>query len=108
MKSSFSLVPMTFLKNHREVIVAVDFFTVPTITILLYCLFVIHRGRRKVLHFNVTRHPAAEWPWQPLREVFSDAGGYRYVILDHDTKLDAGVNPAHRWSSSAVRPTRMA
>lgn len=45
---------LTFLQNHREVIVAFDFFTVPTVTFeLLYCLFVIEHGRRKILHFNV-------------------------------------------------------
>jgi hypothetical protein len=49
---------LTFLQNHREVIVAFDFFTVPTMTSkLLYCFFVIEHGRRKILHFNVTRHP---------------------------------------------------
>jgi hypothetical protein len=49
---------LTFLENHREVIVALDFFAVPTITFqLLYCLFVIHHGRSRMLHFNVTRHP---------------------------------------------------
>jgi hypothetical protein len=33
-----------FLANHREAIVAFDFFTVPTATFrLLYCFFVIER-----------------------------------------------------------------
>ena len=33
---------LTFLQNHREVIAAFDFFTVPTVTFqLLYCFFVI-------------------------------------------------------------------
>jgi putative transposase len=46
-----------FLQNHREAIVAFDFFTVPMTTFrLLYCFFVIEHGRRKILHFNVTRH----------------------------------------------------
>ena len=26
-----------------------------------------------------------------MREAFPDAGAYRYVLLDHDTKFDAGV-----------------
>ena len=82
----------TFLENHREVIVALDFFTVPTIKFqLLYCLFVIHHGRRHILHFNVTRHPTAEWTLQQLREAFPDAVGCRYVLLDHDSKFDQGV-----------------
>jgi transposase InsO family protein len=83
---------LTFLHNHREVIVALDFFTVPTITFqLLYGLFVIEHGRRRILHFNVTAHPTGDWVIQQLREAFPDARGYRYVILDHDTKFDAEV-----------------
>jgi hypothetical protein len=59
---------LTFLGNHREVIVAFDFFTVPTVTFqLLYCFFVIEHRRRRILHFNVTRHPTAEWIVQQRR-----------------------------------------
>jgi hypothetical protein len=44
-----------FLNNHREAIVAMDFFTVPTLTFeVLYCFFVIAHNRRRILHFNVT------------------------------------------------------
>jgi putative transposase len=83
---------LAFLHNHRDVIVAFDFFTVPTVTFqLLYCFFVIEHGRRKILHFNVTRHPTAEWVTQQLRETFPDAGSYRYVILDRDSKFNADV-----------------
>jgi putative transposase len=83
---------LAFLQNHREVIVAFDFFTVPTVTFqLLYCFFVIEHGRRRILHFNVTRHPSAEWVVQQLREAFPEAGPYRYVILDRDSKFDATV-----------------
>ena len=83
---------LAFLANHREVIVAFDFFTVPTLTFqLLYCFFVIEHGRRRVLHFNVTRHPTADWVVQQLREAFPEAGPYRYAILDHDSKFDGDV-----------------
>ena len=71
---------------------AFDFFTVSTLTFqLLYCFFVIEHGRRKILHCNVTRHPTAEWVVQQLRETFPNAGPYRYVILDRDSKFDADV-----------------
>jgi hypothetical protein len=44
---------LAFLQNHRDVIVAFDFFTVPTVTLqLLYCFFVIAHGRRKILSRN--------------------------------------------------------
>ena len=60
-----------FLSNHREAIAAMDFFTVPTLTFgVLYCFFVIAHNRRRILHFNVTRHPTSEWVAQQLREAF--------------------------------------
>jgi hypothetical protein len=48
---------LAFLRNHREAIAAMDFFTVPTINFgVLYCFFVISHGRRRILHFHVTKH----------------------------------------------------
>ena len=83
---------LAFLQNHREAIVAFDFFTVPTVTFqLLYGFFVIEHGRRKILHVNVTRHPTAEWVVQQLREAFPEAAPYRYLILDRDSKFDDSV-----------------
>jgi hypothetical protein len=83
---------LTFLDNHREVITAFDFFTVPTITFQsLYCFFVIEHGRRRILHFNVTRHPTAEWVVQQLREAFPEARPYRYAVFDHDSIFNADV-----------------
>jgi hypothetical protein len=52
---------LAFLNNHREVIAAFDFFTVPTLTFrTLYCFFVIEHGRRRLFHFNCTAHPTSE------------------------------------------------
>ena len=83
---------LAFLQNHREVIAAFDFFTVPTVTFqLLYCFFVIDHRRRRILHFHVTPHPTAAWVVQQLREAFPQASPYRYVIFDRDSKFDAEV-----------------
>jgi len=83
---------LTFLQNHREVILALDFFTVPTLSFrVLYGFFVIEHGRRRILHCNVTSCPSAEWVIQQLREALPEAGSYRYVILDRDRKLAADV-----------------
>src|ERR1700756_2558293 len=83
---------LAFLQNHREVIGAFDFFTVPTLTFqLLHCFFVIEHGRRRILHINVTRHPTAEWVVQQLREAFPEAGPYRYVIFDRDSIFNTEV-----------------
>jgi hypothetical protein len=42
---------VAFLNNHREVIAAFDFFTVPSLAFrTLYCFFAIEHGRRRILH----------------------------------------------------------
>ena len=83
---------LAFLRNHREAIVALDLFTVPTATFrVLYCFFVIEHERRKILHFNVTPHPSADWVVQQLRETFPEAASYRYAILDHDSIFNIDV-----------------
>jgi putative transposase len=83
---------LAFLKNHREAIAALDFFAVPTITFrLLYCLFVIDHGRRRILHFNVTANPSAEWVVQQLREAFPYSPSHRYMVLDRDSKFSEDV-----------------
>src|SRR5690349_8240468 len=57
-----------FLRNYREAITAMDFFTVPTISFgVLYCLFLIAHDRRRILHFNETQHPTSAWITQQLR-----------------------------------------
>ena len=61
---------LAFLHNHHEAIVAFDLFTVPTPTFrVLYCFFVIEHERRRILHFNVTQHPSADWPFGPRKRV---------------------------------------
>jgi putative transposase len=60
-----------FLHNHREVIAAMDFFTVPILSFrVLYGFFVIEHGRRRIPYFQVTAHPTSDWVVQQLREAF--------------------------------------
>ena len=96
---------LAFLRNHREAIAAMDFFTVPTITFrVLYCFFVISHDRRRVLHFNVTPHPSSTWIVQQLREAFPDQSAPRFLIFDRDAKYGLEVPTAVR--SMAIRPVR--
>ena len=82
-----------FLLNHREVIAAFDFFTVPTLSFReLYCFFVIEHHRRCILHFNATAHPTSEWIVQQLREALPLPSLYRYVIFDRDRKFGTEVH----------------
>ena len=75
----------TFLDNHIKNLVSVDFFTVPTIRFqVLYVFLVLAHDRRRVLHFNVTAHPTAEWTAQQLREAFPFDQVPRYLLRDRD------------------------
>ncbi len=77
---------MTFLRNHRDGISAMDFFVVPTITFrLLYVWFIIDHERRRIIHVNVTLHPTAQWVIQQLRESFPEDSAPNYLIFDNDT-----------------------
>lgn len=77
-----------FLSNHREVIAAMDFFTVPTLTFsVLYGFFVIAHDRRRILHFNVTKHPTSLWIAQQLRGAFPAEHRHQYLIFDRDGKF---------------------
>lgn len=83
---------LVFLRNHREAIAAMDFFTVPTLTFgVLYCFFVIGHDRRKILYCNVTRQPNALWTALQLREVWGYDPPHRFLIFDRDAKFSADV-----------------
>jgi putative transposase len=91
----------TFLRNHREAIAAMDFFTVPTISFgVLYCFFVISHDRRRILHVNVTKHPTSGWILQQLREAFPFEASHKYLIFDGDQKFGFEV-------IAAVKATRI-
>jgi transposase InsO family protein len=75
----------TFLDNHIGQLVSVDFFTVPTIRFqVLYVFLVLAHQRRRILHFNVTAHPTAEWTAQQLRNAFPWDSAPRYLLRDRD------------------------
>jgi putative transposase len=83
---------LAFLHNNREAIAAMDFFTVPTITFrVLYCFFVIGLDRRRILNYNVTKHPTSSWVVQQLREAFPFESAPRFLIFDRDGKYGSEV-----------------
>ncbi len=61
----------TFIKNHRSALVAINFLTVPTATFrVLYVFVVLSLDRRRIVHFNVTDSPTAEWTSMQLIQAF--------------------------------------
>jgi transposase InsO family protein len=98
---------MTFLRNHRDGITAMDFFVVPTITFrLLYVWFAIDHERRRIIHINVTFHPTSRWVVQQLRESFPGDLAPNYVIFDNDTIFSSEVSASIK--SLGVTPKRTA
>ena len=96
---------LPFLRNHREAIAAMDFFTVPTITFgVLCCFFVIRHDRRRILHVNVSKHPTSVWVVQQLREAFPFELAPRFLIFDRDAKYGLEVPVAVR--SLKMSPVR--
>ncbi|MGA8309250.1 MAG: hypothetical protein WB755_04425, partial [Terriglobales bacterium] len=98
---------LTFLRNHRDALAAMDFFTVPTLTFgVLYCFFVIGHERRKILRCNVTRNPSALWIVQQMREAWPYNTAHRFLLFDHDSKFGNDVVSFVR--DTGMRPVRTA
>ena len=76
---------LSFLYNHKECIAAMDFFTVPTASLrVLYCWFVIHHDRRRILHFNASFNPSSAWVIQQPREALPFDTAPTNLIFDRD------------------------
>jgi len=75
----------TFLNNHMRDLVAVDFFTVPTVSFRVLFVFVIlAHNRRQLIHFNVTDYPTTEWTGRQILQAFPWDTAPRYLIRDRD------------------------
>lgn len=75
----------TFLRNHAEAIAAIDMCVVPTVTFeRLFAFVVLGHGRRRLLWFEVTRHPSAEWLARQITEAFPWTSVPTYLIRDND------------------------
>jgi putative transposase len=75
----------TFLENHVKQLVSIDFFTVPTIRFqVLYVFLVVAHDRRRIVHFNATAHPTAQWTGQQLRQAFPFDQLPRSLLRDRD------------------------
>jgi transposase InsO family protein len=75
----------TFLTNHGQDLVALDCFPVPTVTFrVLFVLVPLAHERRRVVHFNITEHPTAQWTAQHVVEAFPWDEAPRYLRRDRD------------------------
>src|SRR5438105_2590074 len=75
----------TFLANHARDLVSLDFFTVPTAGLrVLFVLVILAHHRRRVVHFNITEHPTAQWAAQQIVDAFPNDSAPAYLLRDRD------------------------
>jgi transposase InsO family protein len=79
----------TFVRNHAKTIVTARFH-------VLYVFVVMEVSIRKMLHFNVTAHPSAEWTLQQFREAIPCEHDYRFLIIDRDSKFSKDLRKSVR------------
>jgi putative transposase len=90
-----------FLANHVKDLVSIDFFIVPTLRFeILFVLIVLAHDRRRVLHFNITAHPMAEWTAQQVVESFPWDTAPRFLLRDRDRIYDTSFR--HRVTSMGI------
>jgi transposase InsO family protein len=83
----------TFVRNHARCMLASDFFVVVTATLrTLYVFVVLEVGTRRIVHWNVTAHPTADWTSQQFRMIVSGDQAHQFVIHDRDTIYSAGFD----------------
>jgi putative transposase len=75
----------TFLTNHVAALASTDFFTVRTVTGgVLFVFVVLLHHRRRIVHFNVTKHPTAAWTAQQVIDAFPHDTAPRWLLRDRD------------------------
>jgi hypothetical protein len=85
------------VRNHAHETLACDFFVAVTATFrLVYVFLALEIGTRRILHWNVTERPTAEWTAQQFRSVLTGDEPYRFVVHDRDAVFSAGADDALR------------
>ena len=75
----------SLLDNHVKDLVSVDFSTLLTATFrVLFVFIVLRHDRRRIVHFNVTDHPSAEWTAQQIVDAFPWESAPRFMLRDRD------------------------
>jgi transposase InsO family protein len=83
--------------QHRDVVLACDFFTVETVFLkTLYALFFLAIGTRRVHFAGCTAQPTAAWVTQQARNLawtlHEGEQPVRYLIHDRDAKFPPGFD----------------
>jgi putative transposase len=72
--------------------VACDFFTTITVHFrILYVFVLLDVGTRRIVHWNVTAHPTADWTIQQCRTAITGETAHRFLIHDRDAIYDRAI-----------------
>jgi putative transposase len=94
------------VQNHARETLACGFFVGVTATFrLVYVFLVLEIGTRRIVHWNVTEHPTAEWTTQQFRSFLTGDEPYRLVIHDRDAVFSPAVDDALRSMNHRVLKT---
>jgi hypothetical protein len=75
----------SFLRNQAAGIGAIDMFVVASASFrLLYVMIILAHDRRKIVRFDVTRHPTVGWLSRQVTEAFPWDTAPRYLLRDRD------------------------
>ena len=95
-----------FLRSQAHVALAMDFFTVDTVTLRqLYVLFTIHLSTREVQILGVTDHPTGPFVTQLARNLAGDlldrGRSIKFLVRDRDAKFTASFDEV--FASQGIR-----
>ena len=98
----------TFVRNHAHAVLACDSFTAITARFrILYVFVVLDVGTRRIVHWNVTEHPTADWTIQQCRTAITGETPHRFLIHDRDAIYAPAVDRAIRSMGLRVLKTPM-
>ncbi len=76
----------SFLENHVRDLASIDFFVVPTVRFrVLFVLLILAHDRRRIVNFNVTERPCAEWTALQVLQAFPWDEAPKYLLRDRDS-----------------------
>ena len=85
MRSAATIFVVCGAVRFSKDLIALNFLTVPTVTFrVLFVLVMLTHSRRRLVHFNVTEPPTAEWTARQLLEASAVEDPPRYLIRDRD------------------------
>ena len=88
---------------------ACDFFVEVTATLrVVYVFVVLEVGTPRIVHWNTTEHPTADWTSQQFRMIILGDQPHRYVIHDRDSIYSDGVDRTLAAMGLTVLRTRSA